>query len=133
MPDAAVVMDMAKDVAEQAGKTVREYLGSLGCISKRHLPELWLHIVEVTRAKENAAQKQHLDTQLLIEDLIEEDSLLTDAGTDAGTDACQMQIPVAVHVFDKSGKPSVPEKHEVLLQQLLSDPVADPAENHESK
>jgi len=134
MPDHAVVMDMASDVAKQAGQTLRQYLGSLGCLSKRHLPDLWKHIVEVTRAKERADQQQHLDTQRVIENLIEEDSLLTEAGTYAGTDAEHMQHPVTVKNFDKGGAavaPSVPENHELRLRQLLSGASGGLAENPE--
>ena len=78
MPDQKVVMDMAREVAAEAGVPLKKYLQNLGLVNVRHLPDLWKHVVETVHAKQMAKDKAAMDTQVLIEHMIhEEDSLLS--------------------------------------------------------
>ena len=107
MPDIAVVMDMAKDVARDAGCiNTRTYLEQLGFTTKKDLPQLWEHIVACSRAKEETHHQQNIDTQAVLDQLIEEDSLLSAVTCyDDVDDVPSNQLAPKPNVFDKSGRP----------------------------
>ena len=97
MPDTAVVMEMARNVAREAGFiNPRTYLEQLGFTTKKDLPQLWQHIVAFSRAKEETDRQQNRGTQA-----VQEDSLLSAVTCDDDGDVPNNQLAL------KGGRPLI--------------------------